>query len=317
MSKDLSDLNNINLGGIKGTFSPPKSRKVRTTDLATLPEPEYGSSATPAFPNARTLSNLKKTDINSLDGKVPVKDQPKPTVDSLYSSWATSRSKADLYALVSYLHPQISKSISALVGESSPAVETKAKLLTIKAIKTFDPVAGAKLSSWVYTQLQPLKRYSQQSQPVPVSERTRRKLAELYKFESHFDENHGRFPSDSEIADVLGWSKPALKKLRDSERFRTSFEGLIPGDESDGTTLGDITSVQNDKTVEIIELFYESLGPVEQSILEYRLGLWGKPKLNNSKIAKKLRVSPARVSQISSKIADGLEKFKVEYGDAI
>jgi|TARA_Y100000034_G_scaffold136265_1_gene211882 DNA-directed RNA polymerase specialized sigma subunit len=318
MPKNLSDLNSINLGGIHGSSKPSKRQNARIADLATLPEPEYGAASTPAFPKAKFLMNgSKKPDLNELKGDTADKNPPKATVESLYDSWGKSQSKADMYALVDHLQPQVKKSISALVGETSPALETKAKLLTIKAIRSFDPKNDAKLSSWVYTQLQPLRRYSHQSKPVSISERTRRKLAEVNRFETEFEENQGRFPSDSEIADSLGWSKASLKKLRDTERYRTSFEAVIPGDESDGVTLGDISAIEDDKITEIIELFYESLSPVEQSVIEYRLGLWGKPKLSNSKIAKKLRVSPARISQISNKVADNLEKFKVEYGDAI
>tara|TARA_Y100000310_G_scaffold261924_2_gene271463 strand:+ start:1390 stop:2358 length:969 start_codon:yes stop_codon:yes gene_type:complete len=316
------DLNNINLGGIQGTFSPLKAPKIRMPDLGTLPEPEYGSASTPAFPGAQTLSNLKP-DLNKLETTEtetidPIEvDTPKTSVDSLYGAWSTSQSQADLAALVDYLKPQIQKSISALIGETSPAIETKAKLLTIKAIKTFDPEGGSMLTSWVYTQLQPLRRYNQQSKPVPVSERVRRRLAELNNFEEQFEENHGRPPSDSEVSDALGWSKKALEQLRKSQKSTTSYESTIPGEETDGTTRGDTVALEEDKTTEIIELFYESLSPMEQSIIEFKLGLWGKPKLSNTEIASKLGISPARVSQIANRIADDLEQFKVEYGDAI
>ena len=60
----------------------------------------------------------------------------------------------------------------------------------------------------------------------------------------------------------------------------------------------------------MIDLFYDSLSPTEQVVLEYRLGMRGKKKLTNSQVASKLKLSPARVSQISGLLADRLDDFR-------
>tara|TARA_Y100000310_G_scaffold323862_1_gene384891 strand:- start:1824 stop:2792 length:969 start_codon:yes stop_codon:yes gene_type:complete len=318
------DLNELSLGGVSGKLKTPKAPEVITPDFASLPEPEYGSASINAInkPKPNTALQPDLNDLGDLRASSTTPNSPtapkKLTIDDLYTNWATSKSKADLSAIVNAMKPQISKSISAIVGESTPAIQAKAKLLVIKAVKTFDPKAGSKFTSWVYTQLAPLRRYNQQSKPVPVSERIRRRSAELNYFEEQFEENHGRPPSDSEVSDALGWSKKALQQLRKAKKARVSPDTQIGTGPDDGmSTYGDITPLQEDKTVEVIELFYESLNPVEQSIIEYRLGLWGNPKLTNSETAKKLKLSPARVSQIANKLADDLEQFKLEYGEFI
>lgn len=276
----LSDLNQLNLGRSTGTKVP------------------------------KTLSNpinIKDIKVN-LDKKKKV--SPKVLSEELYTAWYQQPSNKNLSDLLGSLQPQIDKSISALVSKPTAAVKSKAKLLTLKAIRSYDPKSKTKLSTWVYNQLQPLKRYTQQSVPVPVSERMFRRQAELFKFEEDFYNNHNRYPSDRELSDLMKLSKKQLSQIRKFSKARVyELQQYGEGDENSATA-SETMGMLPDRMEEIIDLFYDSLSPTEQTILEYRLGLRGRKKLNNNLTATKVGLSPARVSQISGALADQLDQFK-------
>jgi len=49
--------------------------------------------------------------------------------------------------------------------------------------------------------------------------------------------------------------------------------------------------------------------PVTQKIIEHTYGLFGKPILPVQQIAKKLKLSPGRISQIKNKIFDEVSSY--------
>ena len=239
------------------------------------------------------------------------KDKVQPTdTEALYDVWAKDPSNENLNTLITNLQPQINKSISALVPKPTSAVNSRARLLAIKAVKTYEPSGDAKLTSWVFTQLQPLKRYAQQSGPVPVSERMARQQAELFKFEEEFNDNHNRYPSDRELSDLMKISKEQLARIRKFSKARVHELQQFGANPEESATASEITGTMPDKTEEIVDLFYDSLSPLEQTIIEHRLGLRGRKPIPNSAVALKVKLSPARVSQISSTLADRLDEFK-------
>ena len=137
-----------------------------------------------------------------------------------------------------------------------------------------------------------------------------RQQAELHKFEEDFYDNHGRYPSDRELTDLMKFSKKQLEQIRKFSKSRVYELQQFGANPEDSATASEITGIVPDKTEEVIDLFYDSLSPMEQVILEHRLGLRGKKRLTNPAVAQKLKLSPARVSQIAGLLADRLDEFK-------
>lgn len=242
--------------------------------------------------------------------KSPTPEISKQTPEDLYNIWSKDPNAQNLGNIVDSLRSVIDKNIYALVPKPTPATNSKARLLAINAIKTYKPKQKAKLVSWVYQQLQPLKRYAQQSAPVSVSERMYRQQSELFKFEEDFYDNHNRFPSDRELADLMKISKKQIGRIRGFNKARLHESQQYGNDPEGTTTASETVGTVPDRTEELIDLFYDSLGPTEQAILEYRLGIRGRKQLSNSATALKVKLSPARVSQISGDLADRLDEFK-------
>ena len=282
-----SDLNQLSLGASAGSRVPKaKGNPISLSAIKTTPK-EVGPS---------DLTNIKPT----------VSEDPA----DLYGIWSVDPTPTNLGNILASLQPQINKSISALVPNPSPSINAKARLLAIKAIQTYQADSPAKLTSWVYTSLQPLTRYAQQAAPVAVSERMRRQQAELHKVEGDFYDNHNRYPSDRELSDLMGVSKGQLGKIRKYNKVSLHEMDQFGSDPENSATASETVGTVLDRTEEIIDLFYDSLSPSEQSILEHRLGLRGKDILSNSAVALKVNLSPARVSQVANELADRLDDFK-------
>src|SRR5438874_567972 len=76
-----------------------------------------------------------------------------------YSKWKQDPTPANTGKLVQVLNPAIDSAIKSFAGQSNPSpnLRTKAKLITIDAIKSYDP-NKAKLRTHVMSQLQGLRR---------------------------------------------------------------------------------------------------------------------------------------------------------------
>lgn len=235
---------------------------------------------------------------------------PKQNLDSLYQSWTKSRRAADIAPMLDFLNNDIDKAIYAYSGlNAGPAVKSKAKLLTVKAIKNYDPKSASSLRSWVYTQLQPLSRYTRELAPSPMPERTMQQLSALKRHENEFYENKGRPASDAELADLIGISMKQINKLRGMDR-KTYSENFTAFSGENPVATQELVATENTKAKEgILATMYSSLSPTEQVIVEHKLGYNNKRVLSNNDIARKLKMSPGRVSQLTNSLAAKLDEY--------
>lgn len=231
-------------------------------------------------------------------------------LDVMYQTWKKTNKTQDINSMLDYLNSDIDKAVYAYSGlNAGPAVKSRAKLLAVKAIKNYDPKSASSLRSWVYTQLQPLSRYSRELAPAPMPERTLQQLSSLKRYENEFYENKGREASDAELADLVGVSLKQIGKIRSldkktySESF-TAFTGENP------VTAQELIATPSSKVKEdTLAAMYNSLTPQEQVIIEHKLGYNNKKILSNNEIAKKLKMSPGRVSQLTSMLANRLDEY--------
>ena len=234
----------------------------------------------------------------------------KQTLDSLYDSWVKTKDSRAMSSILDNLNNDIDKAVYAYAGlNAGPAVRTKAKLLAAKAVKSYTPKAGSTLRSWVYTQLQPVGRYARDLTPSPVPERAFQQLSSLKRMEADFYENKGRSPSDAELADLSSISTRQIAKLRtyDKKLFSEShqaYSGPNP------MSAQELTAVDNKGfKQDVLATMYTSLSAPEQVILEHKLGYNNKQILSNNDIAKKLKMSPGRVSQLTTALASKLDEY--------
>jgi len=244
----------------------------------------------------------------------PPNESPKPVAPAFkkpdklteaYDLWKKSPSKENMGRVVREADSIINNAMTSYSG--GVPVRSQAKVLVSNAVRKFDPNKGTKLSTYLHTQLQPLQRVARKRVDiVRVPERTQMELEKLRTAEQEFIDTEGREPADSELSDQLGISLKRIKYLRQKETG-TKAESLYEPESEEATRYSPGVSRKTAEEV-WVDYVHHDLGPIDQKILEWRTGYNGKEILSNNEIARKLKMTPAAVSQRAGKIALRLEE---------
>lgn len=231
-----------------------------------------------------------------------------PEYHDVYTSWKNKPSKITMGALITRVRPIIDKGIISYAGGSkSPTIRSKAKEIVIDSMNDYDP-RMARLQSYLLTQLQGLQRYKgQQNNVITVPERVLLDKGRITSAEVELRDKLGREPSDKEIADYTGLS---LKRIEYVRSYRpSSAEGaILDQSRNDEGQPGEGPAVVYDDDAAWLEFVYHDLSDIDQTIMEYTLGLHGSPKLSVTEIAERLGISPGAVSQRAKKIQEMLDQ---------
>lgn len=223
----------------------------------------------------------------------------------------TSRAK-----LMKVLNPIIQQSVIAAGGDpSNPVTMAKAKMMVLAGLKSYDPTKST-LKNFLYSHLRGLNRSLGaanniiQTPETVILDRNKIARAELELFDKL-----GRFPNTNEVADYTGLSVKRIEKLRKADIPLT--EGQVSsvlgeGNVPDSKRLGDTT-----KDDSWLEYVYDSVDNRQKAIMERLYGMHGNPVMAAQDIAKKLRITPAAVSQQRKKIDSFInsEDKKVIFGE--
>jgi len=117
-------------------------------------------------------------------------------------------------------------------------------------------------------------------------------------------ESLGRAPTLSELARKSKVPKHQVEKLQREIR-PVHILGMDLG--SEGMTLSDLGTGGFSPDRERLELLYPDLTPMEQQVVDYSVGRAGKPVIESTgQLAGRLKVSPARISNIRASITKKL-----------
>lgn len=223
-----------------------------------------------------------------------------------YDTWRADPTPENLGKVVSALDPVINSEIQRFSGPK-PLLRSRAKALTVKAIKTYDPMSGAQLRSWATTHMQQLARYGQRLRAVHAPEVAIRQAAEVNRVRMEMADTLGRDPEDEELADAVGIS---VKRIRDVRRMvkPTVAEGAMAEPADEDSVAGMPAISQPNKLSLAEELVYDSLTPRDRAIFDWKTGRKGKTLLSNQEIARRLGVTPALISQRSQLIARQIQQ---------
>jgi DNA-directed RNA polymerase sigma subunit (sigma70/sigma32) len=179
-------------------------------------------------------------------------------------------------------------------------LETQAKILAVKAIRSFDPNRGVKLSTHVTNQLQKLSRVNYAHQNAArVPEHSMLQFHTFNIAKEDFRTDNGREPTTVELADSLKWSP------RKIEQFETQF-GRAELLESKDSPADLFVPHQHDPR---LGYAYHSMSPRQQKIFEYSTGYNGVTRMSNSKIMKKLKITQGVLSYEKNKIKKMLREI--------
>jgi len=222
--------------------------------------------------------------------------------------WQRNPNQKDFEFLYKSLKPVIQMQLNKYTKGSPVPMGTfqgDTMLLFVKALKTYNPLAGAKVSVHVANTMKRLFRKNLTYQNVVrfSGENLIGKMTMYDNGKEKLEDKLGREPTSLELADELGWS---LKKVKEMEKKRV--KDFYVSDTS--MPLVDETAASTRFKDKLNYLYMFEARGTEKLVLEYLFGLGGKPEIKRNKdIALKVGITPNRVSQIKGKYARKLERI--------
>lgn len=217
-----------------------------------------------------------------------------------YNAWVVNRTPENMAGLVDAFMPTVNAEIMQYSGPKE-LLRSRGRFLVTQAIKSFDPMSGTRLNSWVVTNLKQLSRYGKRLRPVRASEVMLRNAAELAAIEKRMEDDLGRKPTDDELVDETGWSAKTIGEIRKSAVASVSGSSFGEDDEGEGSA-AEPGLVRPSRVPYAAEAVYMGLDDKDKAIFDGKTGMHGKTQSSGSSLADMLKISPAAISQRSAAI---------------
>lgn len=226
----------------------------------------------------------------------------------LWKKWKKSGEKPEhldpiLKSMSRVLYKRANEAGKGRVEVPSAAIDFDHKQQAVKALRSFDPSKGVKLTTWVTTNLKKSTRFIHNTQNLArITEPLAMKIGTFKAVKADLTERLGHEPDDHSMHEALvphGYSMKDIKRL--NKEIRKSYVSGQGG-------LDDVQSALNSSPdVEVIHLVIPQLTKSELAVHEYTFGLNGKAKLNPGAIAKKLKMDNSKVAKLRSSLWKKME----------
>lgn len=185
-------------------------------------------------------------------------------------------------------------------GNLPPGVlRSYGKKYIIDAVRTYDPKKG-RLANHIVTNLKRLHRINYETSSVfRMSEELQRGVNLFKQTKENLEARYRREPTHEEMSEALHWSPSKIARMQKQVRKEalTSALEVAPA----------FIHMEDPR----IDYLYHDLPAEEKLIFQYRTGYRGSPILPVTTISKKVKMSPASVSNKALKIAN---KIKILMG---
>lgn len=227
----------------------------------------------------------------TLDPNVKSKDL------ELWKKWKRSQSPEDLQALITQMRPVIMReALKWSNGMSVSLLEAEGKRLAVEAFQSYDPNAGTALSTYVASRLPKLSRLVYSNMATARLSETQALLFHAHsRAKNELTDTHGREPTQTEMADHLGWS---MKKLTSFQRQVGRKEFIESEDHPDSSMADDHLS----------DFIFHDLTPQQQLIFSHKTGYRGAEKLPGAALCKRLGITQGQLSYQLGQIVKVVEK---------
>jgi RNA polymerase primary sigma factor len=236
--------------------------------------------------------------------------------DTVYTQWQQQRTPEVNTRLLSTVQPVIDTAVASYAGNNqSPTIKSRAKLLALKAMETYDPKRG-NVRTHLLSQLQGLRRLSAQEQNIiSIPEQVGLDFQNLSESENELRDRLGRDPTDDELADHTGLSTRRIKKIRAFHQPIPESATVQENDDemNDGGVASSVPGANRAQQA-WMNFVYDDLSPTDKLIMDMTLGRNGKRQTSTQEIAKRLNITPGAVSQRAAKIQAMLDKRYTQGG---
>jgi DNA-directed RNA polymerase specialized sigma subunit len=214
----------------------------------------------------------------------------------LFHNWKSSGSKKDLGVLLDQLSPVIYNEVRNQSGSlPTAALSAEAKKWTYKALQTFDPNRGVALATHVSNYLPNVRRLNYRLQnAVRLPENMQLKYNEYNKSLQDLTDLYNREPTEAEMAERLGWTKPQVIKYKNSLYADLIESASARPSETTQFNWGSI----------LMEHLMNQLSPEEKFILE------NTKTLSSTELAAKLGVNINRLNYLKAKLTTKIKDIQ-------
>ena len=255
------------------------------------------------------------------DVPAPFSQPPKPAgvgadFETVYGQWQKKRTPEVNSQLLSSLQPVLDTAVSSYAGGNmSPTIRTRAKLMALKAMETYDPKKG-NVRTHLLSQLQGLRRQSAREQNIiPIPEQVGLDFQQLSESENELRDRLGRDPTDDELADHTNLSLRRIHKIRAFHQPIPESATIVENDDEgqDGGVASTVPGANRGADA-WMNFVYEDLAPTDKLIMDMALGRNGKRRTSTQEIARRLNITPGAVSQRAARIQSMLDKRYTQGG---
>lgn len=236
--------------------------------------------------------------------------------DTTFTDWQKQRTPENNTRLLQSVQPVIDTALTSYTGgNTSPTMRSRARLMALKAMESFDPQKG-NVRTHLLSQLQSLRRASAQAQNIiSIPEQVGLDYQKLVESENELRDQLGRDPTDDELADHTMLSPRRIRKIRSFSQPVAEGSTIIEtGDEMNDGGVASTIPGSNRAADAWLDFVYDDLGPTDKLIMDMTLGRNGRRRASTQEIARRLNITPGAVSQRAAKIQAMLDKRYTQGG---
>jgi DNA-directed RNA polymerase specialized sigma subunit len=215
----------------------------------------------------------------------------------LWREWKRTRDPQTLSKLLDRLHPLIVRETGKWQSAvPQAALESKARLLTVDALESYNPNMGAAIGTHVTSRLRKISRSVYPYQNVARLPENKQLMYNTFQVaQNKLVDDMGREPTAEELGDELRWTPKRVTE------FQRSF-GRRELVESEGAFMEDAHEDSH-----LVDFYYHGLPPDDKLLFEHMVGYGGKKVLNNSELMKQFKMTQGQLSYKKRKFVDDLK----------
>lgn len=236
--------------------------------------------------------------------------------EPVYQQWKTTRTPDMNTKMLATVQPVVDTALMSYAGKTtSPTLKSRARLMALKALDTYDPQKG-NIRTHLLSQMQSLRRMTAKEQNIiSLPEQVGLDYQRLGESENELRDQLGRDPTDNELSDHTMLSSRRIRKIRAfSQPVAEGSTAQEFGDEANDGNVASTIPGATSASDAWLNFVYDDLGPIDKTIMDLTLGRNGRRRVSTQEIARKLNVTPGAISQRAAKIQVMLDKRYTQGG---
>ena len=220
--------------------------------------------------------------------------------------WQKNRNPETFAHLIIRYQPVLNSVVNKYrtVGLAPATLRAQATTQLIKAFDSYDPSRGTQPTTHIWNNLQKVQRMASESlMSGHIPENRNLKKSTFAIVRDNLNEQLGREPSVSELADELNWSQ------KEVGRMNNEMQGEITASNAEFDFYGNANTAGN-RDKDLADYMYHELSGPQKVIFEHTFGYGGKAILNNKEIANKLNMNEMSVHRAKHKMSERIQEMR-------